>query len=83
VVAVEGADLLLLVSFSDIIAVGRDGIAWQTPRIALDGLRVELATSQALVCSCETIEGTATVTLDPRSGEQMSRTDSYRSRGEH
>lgn len=80
IVAVERLPLLLLVRFIDIVALGPDGIAWKTPRLAVDDLRVQRATADGIECTCDNLEGsTSTLTLDPRTGEQTSgtRLDSF------
>jgi hypothetical protein len=71
---VEGAGLLLLVRFIDIVALGPTGIAWTTPRLAVDDLRVEEATSTSLVCTCDNLGGTGRIELDPASGVQVAGT---------
>lgn len=70
IVRVEGHPLLLLVTFTDIVAIGTAGVAWQTPRIALDDLWVESADAHSIVCSVKTFDLPPTIVLDPASGEQ-------------
>jgi len=55
VVQVEAAahQLLLLVGSLDIVAVGSAGIAWASERLAIDGLAVVEATSEAITCTRE------------------------------
>lgn len=74
VTPVEGARLLLLVRFIDIVALGPTGIAWATPRLAVDDLRVHEANSTSLICTCENLGGTARIELDPASGVQVAGT---------
>jgi hypothetical protein len=70
VVPVPGRDLLLLVRMIDIVALGPKGIAWRSARLAVDDLRVEQATAEAIVCSAWMLEDQAEeVTLDPSTGD--------------
>ncbi len=79
VVSVDGCDLLLLVRFIDIVALGPDGVAWRSHRLAVDGLAVVGISSEAIVCSVDNLGGSETITLDPSTGEQLSgtRLDSF------
>jgi hypothetical protein len=43
--------LLLLVSFTKIVAIGQNGVAWTTARLCLDGLEVLTADRHAIVCA--------------------------------
>lgn len=70
VVAV-GADLMLLTSYSDIVAIGVDGVAWKSPRLALDDLVVTNATADYIACSGITFAGdNSYIEVDTRTGEQ-------------
>jgi hypothetical protein len=75
----EPARLLLLIRFIDIVALGEAGIAWRTPRVAVDGLRVVQAGPGGIECTCFNLNGTETITLDPFTGEQVAgtRLDSF------
>jgi len=79
VVATSDPPLLLLVRFIDIVAIGSDGVAWVTPRLSVDNLQVVRADRTGIECSCDNLGGTPTITLDPRTGEQLSgtRLDSF------
>lgn len=79
VVPVDGSDRLLLVRFIDIVALGRDGVAWKSPRLAVDGLAVVSASADAVVCSLDGLAGPESITVDPITGEQLSgpRMDSF------
>lgn len=79
VAAVADVPLLLLVTDIDIVALGAEGAAWKTPRIAVDDLRVLSADARGIVCSLDNLGGTATITLDPMTGEQIdgTRMDSF------
>lgn len=69
VVAVLGRDLLLLVRMIDVVALGPEGIAWRSARLAVDDLRVEQATAEAIICSAWMLEDkTEEVILDPSRG---------------
>jgi hypothetical protein len=64
--------LLLIVGYIDIVAVGPSGIAWQTPRLCLDFLEVREINAARIVCSGRSSIGdTATITLDPLTGDQL------------
>jgi hypothetical protein len=80
VVAVGGRPLLLFVSFDDIVAIGAAaGIAWRTPRLVVDGLRVVTASADGIVCTGDNLGGTETIELDPATGAQTAgtRMDSF------
>jgi hypothetical protein len=69
VVPVPGRDLLLLVRMIDIVALGPEGIAWRSTRLAVDDLRVVQATADAIVCSAWMLEDKAEeLTLNPSTG---------------
>ncbi|GAA2841410.1 hypothetical protein [Crossiella cryophila] len=53
VVPVAGAALLLLVTYTDLVAVGLRGVAWESARLALDGLRVESASAAGIRCTAD------------------------------
>jgi hypothetical protein len=71
--------MLLLVGFTDMVAWGPEGVAWATSRLCVDDLQVEGVSATAIVCSCDNLGGTPTITLDPRSGNQTdgTRLDSF------
>lgn len=61
--------LLLLVGFTDIVAIGPDGVAWATDRAATDDLRV-VATSDGLIRCIACIHGAdELVTLSADTGD--------------
>lgn len=68
---VPTTDLLLLVRFVDIVAIGRHGIAWRTERRAVDDLRVIRATSEVIECSLDNLGGSPTIAIDAATGEQI------------
>lgn len=75
VVPVSGLPLLLLVRFIDIVAVGRQGVAWRTDRLAVDDLAVVSAGPDSIVCSGEHFDGgPSTIELDPHTGTQTAGT---------
>ncbi len=79
VVPVE-ADLLLLVRVIDIIAIGLGGIQWRSSRLAVHDLRVESASCERIVCSCDLLQADrAFIALDPHTGSQIDgpRIDSF------
>jgi hypothetical protein len=79
VVGVAG-DLLLLVRFIDIVAIGTNGIAWRSERLAVDDLQVEHATAERIVSSGDLLDTELTpIVLDPRTGSQIEglRLDSF------
>ncbi|GAA5167059.1 hypothetical protein GCM10023214_40610 [Amycolatopsis dongchuanensis] len=62
--------LLLLVRDFDIVAIGTSGIAWRSPRLAVDDLRVLAADSRGIHCTGYFLgDRTETVTVDPMTGE--------------
>lgn len=78
VAACEDPALVLLVGFTDIVAIGPQGIAWATPRLCVDDLRVETVSSTTITCSCDN-PGRTTIALDPHTGHQIegTRLDSF------
>jgi hypothetical protein len=69
VVSVPGAQLLLLIRFIDIVAVGPDGIAWHSPRLAVDDLRVDHADTSAIHCTADMLGHSQTpIVVDPATG---------------
>lgn len=79
VVACTDPPLLLLVRYIDVVALGSSGVAWATPRLCVDGLEVLHAGRSGVVCSCDNLGGTPTLTLDPLTGAQLdgTRLDSF------
>jgi hypothetical protein len=72
----EESDLLLMVSFSEITAIGADGVAWVTDRLAWDDLKVVHSDTARIVCrGFITLSDIGTmlseITLDPRTGRQL------------
>lgn len=67
-------DLLLLVRFIDIVAVGPAGVAWRTPRLAVDDLHVLTTTDGQIVCALDNLGHSSTITLDAATGVQMTGT---------
>lgn len=67
VVSVEDR-LLLLVSESDIVALGADGVAWRSPRLAWSGLSVVRAGAEAVHCTGYRGEQPCEVVVDPATG---------------
>jgi len=69
-------DLVYLVGFSAISAVGHDGIAWSTGRLALDDLKVVRIEPERIVCSGSFGEPLPSeVVVDPRDGTRISGPD--------
>jgi len=71
VVPVDGADVLLLVRFIDIVALGPTGILWRSERLAVDDLIVVDTRPDAIVCTRSMAMlggGVETITLDPATG---------------
>jgi hypothetical protein len=67
-VPAPSADVLLLASDTDLVAVGAAGVAWTAPRLVVDNLRVLRASSDAIVCSGDVGGRMATITLTPSTG---------------
>jgi hypothetical protein len=60
---------LLLVSFIDIVVVGPQGIAWHSPRLALDDLHVMHADADGIHCTADMLDGSQVpITVDPTTG---------------
>ena len=71
--------LLILARFIDLVALGATGVAWSTPRLCVDELEVRQAGRGGIVCSCDNLGGTPTITIDPATGVQVdgTRLDSF------
>jgi hypothetical protein len=70
VTAIPEADRLLLVSFTDVTALGPRGIAWRTNRLVLDDLAVVETSRERIVCTGWIIPGVEAtrVVLDAETG---------------
>ncbi len=77
--AVTEPSLLLLVRFTDIVAIGSNGVAWKSPRLAVDDLRVMSTSGGIIQCSLYNLGGSPTITVDAATGEQRdgTRLDSF------
>jgi hypothetical protein len=72
VAGIDDPALLLLVTYSELVALGRDGVAWTSGRIALDGLRVESIVGAQITCLADNLEGGEDrLVLDASSGQQI------------
>jgi hypothetical protein len=73
VVPVIDSSLLLLVSYVDMVAIDSQGIAWTSPRLALDGLRITHTDADGIHCVADTLAGSAeTIVVNPATGEPAS-----------
>jgi hypothetical protein len=73
IVPVQGLALLLIVRATDIVAVGRQGIAWTSHPLVADDLQVVTATRDAIVCMGELDnDQLSMLEVDPVSGHQVS-----------
>lgn len=64
--------LLLLASDIDLVAVGVNGLAWRSPRLALDGLSTAGADSEGIHCHAWLGDHDGTtepITIDPHTGQ--------------
>jgi hypothetical protein len=69
VVTLEDPALLLLVRGIDIVALGLGGMAWRSPRLAADGLRVVGADARGIWCVGDLLsEGQDSVVVDRATG---------------
>lgn len=70
VVSVVEPPLLLLVRFIDIVALGGEGIAWHSPRLAADDLRVGVVDAEGIHCTGDLLAGDpVSMVVDPSSGQ--------------
>lgn len=67
--------LVLLVEFTGITAIDATGIAWSTPRLVLDDLRVLRTSAHGIECEGDSYGGRETLTLDPSSGAVLGRNE--------
>jgi hypothetical protein len=73
VVPVAAPPLLLLVRGIDMVALGSDGVAWRSPRLAVDDLRVVSADEVGIRCVGELLAGgPSSLVVDPRTGQVRS-----------
>jgi hypothetical protein len=79
VVEVREPSRLLLVRFIDMVALGSEGVAWRSPRLAVDDLRVVSTVDGMIECTLDNLGGSETITLDAVTGEQVAgtRMDSF------
>ena len=74
----QESGLLLMVSFDSICAVGSDGVAWRSGRLAYDDLKVVASNREQIVCrGLVEVDDLASgihseISVDPRTGEQRS-----------
>jgi len=74
VVACTDPPLLLLGTAIDIVALGRSGVAWRTPRLCLDDLKLLRADGNGIICwgdNSAVGHGSGEIILDPLSGVQI------------
>jgi hypothetical protein len=72
IVATAEPPSLLLVTYSSVTALGPSGIAWQSGRIGLDGLRIERVSSSRIDLRIDNLEGGYDdLSLDPATGNQI------------
>jgi hypothetical protein len=65
--------LLLLVSDIDVVAVGAHGVAWRSPRLAVDDLRVVDVSTAGIRCTGDVFsEEEVSILVDPASGRVTS-----------
>jgi hypothetical protein len=69
VVAASAAGLLLLVSFSEIVALGDSGVRWESPRLCLDELEVVGSAGSELRCRGYFMDGPREFLVDASTGE--------------
>lgn len=70
VVPVAGMPLLLLAGSTDIVAVGPQGVAWRSPRLGMDDLRVLDANQSGIRCSVAALGGhPVPIVLHPALGQ--------------
>lgn len=73
VVPVAAPPLLLLVRGIDIVALGRDGVAWHSPRLAVDDLRVVGVDGVGIRCTGDLLTGgPSSLVVDPMTGQVRS-----------
>lgn len=66
---VRDLDLLVLVGYSNLAALGPAGLAWHSERLCLDDLRVLDATADGIHCLGDFAGSTEEFTVDPHSGQ--------------
>ena len=74
VAGISELDLLLFVRSRNIVAIGPEGLRWETSRLGVDDLRLVRATSRAIVCTVDNLGGNPQIELNPVNGEQTAGT---------
>jgi hypothetical protein len=74
IVAMPEPPLLLFARFSDVVALGSQGVAWKSEHVVVDEIAISHASASAIVCTGENFGGSPTIWLDPASGEQIAGT---------
>jgi hypothetical protein len=69
--------LVLLSSFTALVAIDKKGVCWRTDRLVLDDLRILRAGTEGIVVTGSTVEGLVDLetTIDPRTGRILSQAD--------
>jgi hypothetical protein len=65
-------DQIVLVSYSNLAALGPAGLAWHSERLCLDDLRVRDAAARGIYCSGDFADSTEEFTVDPHNGRVRS-----------
>lgn len=62
-ITVPGRDFVIACDFTDLFAVSAQGVIWRSPRIATDGIKLNVATDQMLsgTCRCGAADGRESV----------------------
>jgi hypothetical protein len=73
IAAATAPALLLIGSWTALVAVGPAGLAWKTRRLAIDDLAIRSIGPEAIVCDCDNpaVGGVRRIELDPRDGHQI------------
>ena len=74
VVAMSDPPLLLFARFSNVVALGSQGVAWKSDRLFVDDIAISHASASAIVCIGENFGGSPSISLDPATGAQIAGT---------
>jgi hypothetical protein len=64
--------VLVLADFTELAAMGEDGIRWESGRLCLDGLEIQRVSGSEIHCRGDYLEGPEPFVIDALSGRLIS-----------
>ena len=69
---IPSLSLLVVASYTDLAAVGPEGVRWRTPRVSLDGITIKSASEELIVGIAKDVtDADVEFTVDPKTGEHQ------------